>query len=115
MKIIPSVTIQGAEVEQDKEGKVTSRKRIIHPVLTPVEMGDEEAQRLIDRGFATQATKEALKEASDLEEEFPHRSALIAGKLLTREAVGDASDEELTGIRGIGKKGVEEIRAALAG
>lgn len=58
-------------------------------------------------------TPEGPAEGTPLPEDFPARSLLLAHGYATLEAVRDASDDALLGIKGIRKKLLEEIRHAL--
>lgn len=58
-------------------------------------------------------TPEGPAEGTPLPEGFPARSLLLANGYATLEAVRDAPDDALLGIKGIGKKLLEEIRHAL--
>lgn len=117
MKIIPLVSIEeGVVVKEATATTPAQMERKTHPALLPVEIKDEkEANRLIERGLAKKATSEAVREASDLAEDFPYRALLIGAKLITKEQLRDVSDAELKEVRGIGDKSVVEIRAALKG
>jgi len=58
-------------------------------------------------------TPEGPAGGTPLPEGFPARSLLLANGYATLEAVRDAPDDALLGIKGIGKKLLEEIRHAL--
>lgn len=71
--------------------------------------------------FAIRRMRERLRgqggsepgEGTPLPEGFPARNLLLAHGYTTLEAVRDAPDDALLGIKGIGKKLLEEIRHAL--
>ncbi|TFU25637.1 helix-hairpin-helix domain-containing protein [Thermus tengchongensis] len=59
------------------------------------------------------STPEGPAGGTPLPEGFPARNLLLAHGYTTLEAVRDAPDDALLGIKGIGKKLLEEIRHAL--